>query len=362
MKKVLFIDRDETIIYEPADWQIDSLEKLEFLPGVISALSRIACETDFELVMVTNQDGLGTDSFPEETFWPVQYKMLSILKGEGVIFSEIFIDRSLPEENSPSRKPGTAMLTQYLAQGVDLASSFVIGDRESDIKLAENLGCRAICLSDKRNYRAVLTTTDWGEIFRFLKNMPRTSSVIRETKETTIRAELNLDGSGKCSIRTGIGFFDHMLEQFARHSGIDLTLYADGDLHVDEHHLIEDAGIVLGTAFSNALGSKRGIERYGFMLPMDDALAQVAIDFGGRPWLVWEVDYKSVSIGSMPTEMINHFFKSFSDNAKCNLNIKAEGQNEHHKTEALFKAFARAVKMALKHSGSSDLPSTKGIL
>ena len=254
------------------------------------------------------------------------------------------------------------MLTRYLAQGVDLASSFVIGDRESDIKLAENLGCRAICLSDKRNDRAVLTTTDWGDIFRFLKNMPRTSSVIRKTKETTIRAELNLDGSGKCSIRTGIGFFNHMLEQFARHSGIDLTLHADGDLHVDEHHLIEDTGIVLGTAFSNALGSKRGIERYGFTLPMDDALAQVAIDFGGRPWLVWEVDYKSGSIGSMPTEMVYHFFKSFSDNAKCNLNIKAEGQNEHHKTEALFKAFARAVKMALKHSGSHDLPSTKGIL
>ncbi len=362
MKKILFIDRDGTIIYEPADWQIDSLEKLEFLPGVITALSRIASETDFELVMVTNQDGLGTDSFPEATFWPVQKLMLSILKGEGVIFSEIFIDRSMPEKNSPSRKPGTAMLTQYLAQGVDLASSFVIGDRESDVKLAENLGCRAICLSGKRNDRAFLTTTDWGEIYRLLKNIPRTSSVTRETKETRIRADLNLDGSGKCSIHTGIGFFDHMLEQFARHSAIDLTLYADGDLHVDEHHLIEDVGIVLGTAFSNALGSKRGIERYGFTLPMDDALAQVAIDFGGRPWLVWEVDYKSGSIGSMPTEMVNHFFKSFSDNAKCSLNIKAEGQNEHHKTEALFKAFARAVKMALKFSGSNDLPSTKGTL
>ena len=362
MKKVLFIDRDGTIIYEPADWQIDSLEKLEFLPGVITALSRTANETDFELVMVTNQDGLGTDSFPEATFWPVQNKMLSILKGEGIIFSEIFIDRSLPEENSPSRKPGTAMLTRYLAQGVDLASSFVIGDRESDIKMAENLGCSAIYLSDKRNDRAVLTTKDWNEIFRFLKSKPRTSSVTRETKETRIRAELNLDGSGKCSIKTGIGFFNHMLEQFAKHSGTDIFLDAEGDIDVDGHHLIEDVGIVLGTAFSNALGGKRGIERFGFVLPMDDALAQVAIDFGGRPWLVWDVDYKSGSIGSMPTEMVYHFFKSFSDNAKCNLNIKAEGQNEHHKTEALFKAFARAVKMALKHSGSHDLPSTKGIL
>jgi imidazoleglycerol-phosphate dehydratase/histidinol-phosphatase len=362
MKKVLFIDRDGTIIYEPADWQIDSLEKLEFLPGVITALSRIACETDFELVMVTNQDGLGTNSFPEATFWPVQNKMLSILKGEGVIFSEIFVDRSLPEENSPSRKPGTAMLTRYLAQGVDLVSSFVIGDRESDIKLAENLGCRAICLSDKKNDRAVLTTTDWDEIFRLLKSIPRTSSLTRETKETRIRAELNLDGSGKCSIKTGIGFFNHMLEQFAKHSGTDLFLDAEGDIDVDEHHLIEDVGIVLGTAFSSALGSKRGIERYGFTLPMDDALAQVAIDFGGRPWLVWDVDYKSECIGSMPTEMVFHFFKSFSDNAKCNLNIKAEGQNEHHKTEALFKAFARAVKMAAAKSGGSDLPTTKGII
>ena len=359
MKKVLFIDRDGTVLTEPPDEQVDSFGKFQFLPGVISALSAIAKETDFEMVMVTNQDGLGTSSFPEETFWPVQNKMLQILSGEGIKFSEIFIDRTFPEENAPTRKPGTALLTGYLAKGIDLESSFVIGDRITDLELAKNLGCRAIYIGKERHQDAVLSTENWPEIYRFLKNIPRTSFVERNTRETLISAEVNLDGSGRYTIDTGIGFFDHMLEQIAKHCEIDLFLKADGDLQVDQHHTIEDVAIVLGEAISKALGSKKGIERYGFLLPMDDSLAQAAIDFSGRPWLVWDVEFGCEKIGEIPSEMFFHFFKSFCDNAGCNLNIRASGDNSHHKIEAVFKAFARAMKMAVKRTGSYNLPSTK---
>lgn len=362
MKKVLFIDRDGTIIKEPPDKQIDNIDKLEFLPGVISALAGICQDTDFELVMVTNQDGLGTDLFPEDTFWPVHNKMLGILSGEGIVFSEIFIDRSVPEENAPTRKPGTAMLTRYLAQGIDLESSFVIGDRLTDIELARNIGCRAIFINEEGNPEASLSTTSWNAVHRYLLSAPRTGKTIRKTAETSIMAEINLDGTGKSRINTGIGFFDHMLVQIARHGNIDLTIEAAGDLESDEHHLIEDVAIVAGDALNKALGSKRGIERYGFTLPMDDSLASVAIDFGGRPWLVWEVNFKREMIGEMPTEMFFHFFKSFTDSARCNLNIKAEGENEHHKIEAVFKAFARALNMAVNRTSNSNIPSTKGSL
>lgn len=362
MKKVLFIDRDGTILIEPQDEQIDSFAKLTFLPGVITNLSKIARETDYELVMVTNQDGLGTDSFPEDTFWPAQNKMLEILKGEGVEFAEIFMDRSRPEENAPTRKPGTAMLTKYLAGGVDLKSSYVIGDRLTDIELAKNLGCKAIFIGKNNTPDAALTTTSWDEIYSFLKNNPRKASIKRVTSETDINLEINLDGSGKSRINTGIGFFDHMLEQISRHGSIDLTIEAKGDLHTDEHHTIEDVGIVLGEAIREALGKKKGIERYSFVLPMDDCLAQVALDLGGRPWLVWDVHFKRETIGEMPSEMFFHFFKSVSDNAKCNLNISATGDNDHHKTEAIFKAFARALKNAVRMTGESGLPSTKGVL
>jgi imidazoleglycerol-phosphate dehydratase / histidinol-phosphatase len=362
MKKVLFIDRDGTIIAEPEDEQVDSFEKLTFLPGAITALSRIARETDFELVMVTNQDGLGTELFPEETFWPVHNKMLQVLKGEGVIFKEIFIDRSLPSDNAPTRKPGTAMLVSYLSKGIDTENSYVIGDRLTDIQLAKNIGCRAIYLNNEKNPGAEFCTTDWNEIYYFLKRKPRIARVERKTSETHIILELNLDGSGKYSASSGIGFFDHMLEQIARHGNLDLKVKIDGDLEVDEHHTVEDVAITLGSAFLEALGGKKGIERYGFALPMDDCLAQVAIDFGGRPWLVWDVEFLREKIGELPTELIFHFFKSFSDSSKCNLNIKAEGTNEHHKTEAIFKAFAKAVKMAVQQSGNFNLPSTKGSL
>ena len=362
MKKTLFIDRDGTIIREPEDEQIDSFEKFSFVPGAITALSKIALETDFELVLVSNQDGLGTASFPEDTFWPVQNKMLEILGGEGVKFREIFIDRSFPAEKSAYRKPGTAMLTGYLAQGIDLKNSFVIGDRLTDVELAKNLGCGAIYLGKDSPDGTTLATNDWNEIYKFFKKIPRKSVITRKTKETQITVELNLDGSGKSTISTGVGFFDHMLEQIPKHGGFDLVINAKGDLEVDPHHLIEDTGITLGEAFLKAMGSKKGIERYGFTLPMDDCLAQTAIDFGGRPWLVWEVEFNGNDIGGIPAEMFYHFFKSFSDNAKCNLNIKAEGENNHHKIEGIFKAFAKAMKNALKGTGDYQLPSTKGTL
>ncbi|HBB00278.1 MAG: bifunctional imidazole glycerol-phosphate dehydratase/histidinol phosphatase [Bacteroidetes bacterium GWD2_45_23] len=362
MKKVLFIDRDGTLIIEPEDEQIDSLEKLEYYPGVFRYLSRIASELEYELVMVTNQDGLGTDSFPEDTFWPAQNKIIRTFENEGVHFSEILIDRSFPEDNLPTRKPGTAMLTHYLKGGYDLANSYVIGDRITDLQLAENMNCKSIFLSNNSHPEATLSTTDWGEIYRFLKAAPRTARVHRQTSETDIFVEINLDGKGKSDIATGVGFFDHMLEQISRHGNIDLTVQAKGDLHIDEHHTIEDVGIALGETFLEALGKKKGITRYGFLLPMDDCLAQAAIDFGGRPWLVWDVTFAREFVGDMPTEMCMHFFKSFSDNARCNLNIKAEGDNEHHKIEAIFKAFARAIRMAVERGEEGGIPSTKGVL
>jgi imidazoleglycerol-phosphate dehydratase/histidinol-phosphatase len=332
------------------------------MPGVITALSAIARETDYELVMATNQDGLGTPAFPEEDFFAPHNKMLSILEGEGVKFAAQFIDRSFERDNSPDRKPGTAMLTQYLAQGVDLGSSYVIGDRLTDIELARNLGCRSICFSNGKNSEASLCTTDWEEIRRFLKKIPRRAAVTRKTSETMIEAEIILDGIGKSNISTGIGFLDHMIDQLARHGGIDISLNATGDLGVDEHHLVEDVAIVLGEAFNIALGSKKGIGRYGFTLPMDDSLAQVTLDFGGRPWLTWDVAYRTERIGTIPSEMFSHFFRSFCDNAKCNIHIHAAGENEHHMTEAVFKAFARAVRMAVASTDSGILPSTKGQL
>ena len=362
MKKVLFIDRDGTILIEPANEQVDTFEEMSFLPGVISCLSKIAKETDFELVMVTNQDGLGTESYPEETFWPVQNKMLEILKGEGVVFSEIFIDRTFPSQNAPTRKPGTALLVSYLSQGIDLKSSYVIGDRLTDVELGKNLGCKSIFINKKKCEDAELCTTDWNDIYSFLRNSPRVARVERKTKETLIQVEVNLDGSGKSTIESGIGFFDHMLEQIARHGNIDLTIKAKGDLVIDEHHTVEDVAITLGEAILKALGGKKGIERYGFALPMDDCLAQVAIDFGGRPWLVWDVKFNREKIGELPSELIFHFFKSFSDSSRCNLNIKADGDNEHHKAEAIFKAFAKTIKMAVKQTDNFNLPSTKGSL
>jgi imidazoleglycerol-phosphate dehydratase / histidinol-phosphatase len=362
MKKVLFIDRDGTIIAEPEDEQVDSFEKMTFLTSAISCLSLIAKETDYELVMVTNQDGLGTDSYPEETFWPVHNKMLQILKGEGVVFREIFIDKTMPSDNAPTRKPGTAMLVKYLAGGVDLDASFVIGDRLTDVELAKNLGCKAILLNKVNNSGADFWAKDWNEIYKYLKHIPRSSAIERKTSETQIQIDLNLDGSGKSDISTGIGFFDHMLDQIAKHGNIDLSIKVNGDLYIDEHHTVEDVAITLGEAMLKAIGGKKGIERYGFVLPMDDCLAQVALDFGGRPWLVWEVEFLRDKIGEMPSELFFHFFKSFSDNAKCNLIIRADGQNEHHKIEAIFKAFAKAVKMAVKQTDNYNLPSTKGKL
>jgi len=362
MKKVLFIDRDGTILKEPPDEQVDSFEKMEFMPGVITALANIASHTDFELVMVTNQDGLGTKSFPEETFWPVHNKMLSILEGEGVRFSEVFIDRSLPSDNAPTRKPGTAMLTKYLAKGVDMEASFVIGDRTTDAELAKNLGCRAIILSEKPDQYASLCTTNWNEIFRYLTGHNRTATEEYVTGETRIRVSVNLDGTGKSSVQTGIGFFNHMLDHLARHGGIDLTVEASGDLETDEHHTVEDTAIALGRAISRALGKRKGIGRFGFTLPMDDALATASVDFGGRPWLVWKVKFKREKIGEMPSEMFYHFFKTLSDNSGCNIHISASGENEHHKAEAVFKAFAKSLGMAVKQTGSGIVPSTKGVL
>ncbi|MBS9523091.1 bifunctional histidinol-phosphatase/imidazoleglycerol-phosphate dehydratase HisB [Litoribacter alkaliphilus] len=364
MKKVLFIDRDGTIIIEPpVTFQIDSLELLEFYPGVISNLKKIVDDTEFELVMITNQDGLGTSSFPEETFWPAQNKMLRILEQEGIFFREIHIDRSFEHENLPTRKPGIGLLQHFLNGDYDLENSFVIGDRLSDVKLAENLGAKSIFIGDPVD-SAALSTKSWEEIYNFLKNPSRKASVERKTSETEIKIEVNLDGTGKCDIDTGLPFFDHMLEQLGKHGGTDLTIKVKGDLHIDEHHTIEDTALALGEAYLKALGNKKGIYRYGFLLPMDDVLAQVAIDFGGRPWMVWEAEFKREKIGDMPTEMFFHFFKSFSDTAKCNLNIKAEGQNEHHKIEAIFKGLARAIKMAVAYDPKSkdQLPSTKGVL
>lgn len=362
MKKVLFIDRDGTIITEPEDEQVDSIEKFRFMPGAISGLAGIARETDYEMVIVTNQDGLGTAAFPEETFWPSHNKMLQILKDEGVEFTEIFIDRTFPEDKLPTRKPGTAMLTRYLAGGIDLDNSYVIGDRITDVELGKNIGCKSIFFSRKQSDDAVFSTTDWDEIRRYLLSKPRTSKVVRKTKETNITVCLNIDGTGKNNISTGIGFLDHMLDQVARHGSFDLTIKAEDDKSDDGHHLIEDIAICLGEAFLKASGSKKGIERYSFVLPMDDSLAQVALDLGGRPWLVWDATFTNARIGEMPAEMFSHFFKSFSDNAKCNLNIKASGDNDHHKIEAVFKAFARALKAAVSKTGNYDLPSTKGKL
>ena len=363
MKKALFIDRDGTIIDEPADEQIDSLEKLSFVPKALVALHQLAKSKAFELVMVTNQDGLGTDSFPEETFWPAHNKMLETLAGVGVEFDEILIDRTFESDNAPTRKPGTALLTKYLQGSYDLANSYVIGDRISDIELAQNLGAKGILINDLPCEQAVLITKDWQEITDLLLSNSRTAEIDRNTNETQIQVNINLDGRGQSHISTGIGFFDHMLDQLAKHGQLDLTIEVKGDLQVDEHHTIEDTAIALGEAFLQALGDKRGIERYGFTLPMDDCLAQVALDFGGRNWLVWETEFKREKIGEMPTEMFFHFFKSFSDAAKCNLNIKAEGDNEHHKIESIFKAFAKAIRMAKKlDQHHQELPSTKGML
>ncbi len=369
MKKVLFIDRDGTLIQEPPDdFQVDSLEKLKFLPGVITWLGKIARELSYELVLVTNQDGLGTDSFPEQNFWPAHRLMIDTLAGEGIVFSEQCIDRSFEKDNSPNRKPNTGMLSAYLNGNYDLANSFVIGDRITDVKLAKNLGCQAIFIKNYDSAAGVeseiaLEAGHWEEIYQFLKLPPRLVAHSRQTKETDIRIQLNPDGKGDASVSTGLAFFDHMLEQIARHGSIDLEISAKGDLYIDEHHTIEDVGITLGEALLKALGDKRGIGRYGFCLPMDDCLAQVALDFGGRSWIVWDAEFKREKIGDMPTEMFFHFFKSFSDAAKCNLNIKAEGQNEHHKIEAIFKALAKCLKMAVRRDpGNMSLPSTKGLL
>lgn len=363
MKKVLFIDRDGTIIVEPEDEQIDSLEKLEFYPKAISTLRKIAIELDYELVMVTNQDGLGTDSFPEETFHPTHNKILTTLRNEGVVFSDIVIDKSFPEENLPTRKPGIALLQKYLTGEYDLSNSYVIGDRLSDVQLAKNLNCKSIFLNNDNCESATLITLDWDEIFNEIKKDKRTAIIERKTKETDIKIELNLDGKGNHKINTGLEFFDHMLAQLAQHSLCDLIINVKGDLEVDEHHTIEDTAIALGEAYLKALGNKKKIERYGFMLPMDDVIASVAIDFSGRSWIKWKAKFKREYVGDMPTEMFYHFFKSFSDAAKCNLYIKAKGNNEHHKIEAIFKALGRSIKQAVsKNSANSDVPSTKGII
>lgn len=364
MKKALFIDRDGTLIIEPpADFQVDSLEKLEFYPGVFQNLSKIAKELDFELVMVTNQDGLGTESFPYEDFIKPHEKMLKAFESEGVVFDDILIDKSFEHENLVTRKPGTGMFGKYIYGDYDLKNSFVIGDRLTDIQLGKNLGSKVIFINNIQNEDADLATKSWNEIYQYLKKIPRKAKVLRKTNETEIDMEINLDGSGNSEISTGLHFFDHMLEQISRHGNLDLKILAKGDLKVDEHHTVEDTAIVFGEAVLRALGKKKGIERYGFLLPMDDCLAQVALDFGGRPWLVWQADFKREKIGDVPTEMFYHFFKSFTDSAKCNLNIKVEGENEHHKIESVFKAFAKAIKMAVSQTDQNfNLPSTKGSL
>ena len=376
-RPILFIDRDGTIIKEPEDEQIDSFEKLEFYPKVFQFLSKIAKELNFEIVMITNQDGLGTEVYPEDTFWPVHNFVLKAFEAEGVVFKEQFIDRTFAKDNAPTRKPNTGLLTKYFSEDYDLANSFVIGDRLTDIELAKNLGAKGIFINDNTNLGTdevtvsnneledyiALETNNWELIYKFLKTTERVGSIERNTNETKIKIDVNLDGTGKSNIDTGIAFFDHMLDQIARHGQLDLNIKVDGDLEVDEHHTIEDTAIALGEVFATTLGNKLGIERYGFCLPMDDCLAQVAIDFGGRNWLVWDADFKREMIGKMPTEMFYHFFKSFTDGAKCNLNIKVEGDNEHHKIEAIFKAFAKAIKMAVKQDVEKMiLPSTKGML
>lgn len=372
-KKVLFIDRDGTLVIEPPiDYQLDAFEKLEFYPKVFRNLHFIRQKLDFEFVMVTNQDGLGTSSFPENTFWPVHNLVMKTFANEGITFDEVFIDRSFPEDNAPTRKPRTGMLTRYLNnEEYDLNGSFVIGDRATDVELAYNLGCKAILLqkdysllTDKKLQDCcVLATNDWDKVAEFLFAGERIAEVRRTTKETDIYIRLNLDGNGTCEISTGLGFFDHMLEQIGKHGGIDLTIRVKGDLEVDEHHTIEDTAIALGECLYKALGSKRGIERYGYCLPMDDCLCQVALDFGGRPWLVWDAEFKREKIGEMPTEMFLHFFKSLSDAAHMNLNIKAEGQNEHHKIEGIFKALARSIKMAVRRDiYHYEIPSSKGCI
>ena len=369
MKKALFIDRDGTLVIEPPlDYQLDSLEKLSYYPHVFRYLSLIAETLDYELVIVTNQDGLGTAAFPEDTFWPAHLKMLEAFQNEGILFSEVLIDKSFPADNAPTRKPQTGLLSKYLQGDYDLANSFVIGDRLTDMELAQNLGAKGILLApdDKPSFDTttqVLQTSSWKTIYTFLRYGLRQAEIKRQTKETDITIKLNLDGTGLANIHTGIAFFDHMLEQISKHGAIDLDIQVKGDLEVDEHHTIEDTAIALGEAFNKAIGNKYGIERYGFCLPMDDCLAQVAIDFGGRNWIEWQPIFTREMIGKMPTEMFFHFFKSFTDGAKCNLNIKAEGINEHHKIEAIFKAFAKAIKMALRRDlNQMQLPSTKGLL
>ena len=362
MKKALFIDRDGTILIEPQpSQQVDSLEKFAFFPGCISGLARIARDLpEYELVLVTNQDGLGTESFPEETFWPAHRLMQEILAGEGVHFAAEYIDRSFPHEGLPTRKPGLGLLGRYLdpANEYDLANSYVIGDRLTDVELAVNLGAQAILIGEEPDSRAALATTSWEDIYRFLRYPARVAVIERNTNETQIAVRLNLDGTGKTSISTGLGFFDHMLEQLGRHSGVDLHISVKGDLHIDEHHTVEDTAL----AFSQAIGDKRGLERYGFLLPMDEALAQAAIDFSGRPWLVWDAEFRRERVGDLPTELFFHFFKSFTDNSRTTLNISCKGDNEHHKIEAIFKAVAKAIKMALQRDESGSIPSTKGIL
>jgi imidazoleglycerol-phosphate dehydratase/histidinol-phosphatase len=369
MKRALFIDRDGTLIVEPpVTFQVDSLEQLELVPGVIRNLYKIRKNLDYELVIVSNQDGLGSPGYPEKSFNTVQEKMLKIFTNEGIWFDDILIDRSFEEDKAPTRKPGTGMLGKYLESGYDLRNSFVIGDRHTDIQLAHNLGTRAIYLAHPGTDIPeigvnVKKADNWDEIYNLVALGLRNASVTRNTAETKISVEIDIDGSGKYDISTGLGFFDHMISQLARHSGCDMKVKVDGDLEVDEHHTIEDTAIAIGEAFSLALGNKKGMERYGFALPMDDCMAQVLIDFGGRPWLVWDAEFKREKIGEMPAEMFMHFFKSFSDAAKCNLNIKAEGQNEHHKIEAIFKALARAIKMAVRRDAENAiLPSTKGML
>ncbi|NYJ29083.1 bifunctional histidinol-phosphatase/imidazoleglycerol-phosphate dehydratase HisB [Allomuricauda sp. ARW1Y1] len=376
-KKVLFIDRDGTIIKETVDEQIDAFDKMVFYPKVFTYLGKIAKELDYELVMITNQDGLGTDSFPEDTFWPVHNFIIKAFENEGVVFDGVFIDRTFPKDNADTRKPGTGLLTAYFSEEYDLKNSFVIGDRLTDVELAKNLGAKGIFINDETHLGTdeitvkrgelddyiALESNDWEKIYEFLKLENRVAEISRKTNETDIQIKINLDGTGKSDINTGLAFFDHMLDQLARHGQMDLEIRVDGDLEVDEHHTIEDTAIALGELFSKALGNKLGIERYGFALPMDDCLAQVAIDFGGRNWLVWDTEFKREKVGDMPTEMFMHFFKSFADGAKANLNIKAEGTNEHHKIEAIFKAFAKSIKMAVKRDAEKMvLPSTKGML